>query len=56
MITDEQLAARIKHFHRRERAAVAGVHLPSEEDLMLGMTFFAGDPFTRRIKQNPCVG
>lgn len=36
-------AARDRHFDRREKAAKAGIHLPSEADLLLGMSFLGAD-------------
>jgi hypothetical protein len=32
-----------RHFSRRLKAAIEGLHLPSEEELLRGMTFFRGD-------------
>jgi hypothetical protein len=32
-----------RHFSRRLKAAVEGLHLPSEEELLRGMAFFRGD-------------
>lgn len=32
-----------RHFSRRLKAAVEGLHLPSEEELLRGMSFFRGD-------------
>jgi hypothetical protein len=32
-----------RHFNRRLNAAVQGLHLPSEEELLRGMNFFRGD-------------
>lgn len=32
-----------RHFERREKAAKAGLHLPSEEELLRGMTFLGED-------------
>src|SRR5690606_32667418 len=32
-----------RHFSRRLNAAVEGLHLPSEEELLRGMNFFRGD-------------
>jgi hypothetical protein len=32
-----------RHFNRRLKAAVEGLHLPSEEELLRGMSFFRGD-------------
>lgn len=45
MRDDEVEAARSRqhHFERRSRAALRGVHLPSTEELLLGMPFMARD-------------
>ncbi len=32
-----------RHFERRRKAALAGVHLPSVEELLRGMAFFSND-------------
>jgi hypothetical protein len=32
-----------RHFNRRLKAAIEGLHLPSEEELLRGMAFFRGD-------------
>ena len=32
-----------RHFERREKAARQGTHLPSEEDLLMGMSFCGSD-------------
>ncbi|MBE1203696.1 AAA family ATPase [Aminobacter carboxidus] len=32
--------AHLRHFKRREKAAVAGLHLPTEDELLRGMSFF----------------
>ena len=32
-----------KHFERRRKAALAGLHLPTEQELLEGMPFLAGD-------------
>lgn len=35
--------ARVRHFARRDKAARAGIHLPSEDDLLAGMSFLGED-------------
>jgi len=32
-----------RHFQRRQKAAIAGLHLPTAEELLRGMAFFRGD-------------
>ncbi|KAB0266286.1 hypothetical protein [Microvirga brassicacearum] len=32
-----------KHFERRKNAALAGIHLPTEHELLIGMPFLGGD-------------
>ncbi len=38
-----EAARRQKHFERRRRAAIDGIHLPDSEELLLGMPFMALD-------------
>lgn len=35
--------AHVRNFKRREKAALAGLHLPTEDELLRGMSFFKGD-------------
>jgi hypothetical protein len=36
-------AAHRRHFERREKAALSGLHLPTEDQLLRGMSFFKGE-------------
>ncbi|MDQ0320838.1 hypothetical protein QO002_002976 [Pararhizobium capsulatum DSM 1112] len=39
----DKLPPQDRHFQRRQQAAIAGLHLPTAEELLLGMAFFRED-------------
>ncbi|MFK0339042.1 AAA family ATPase [Agrobacterium deltaense] len=39
----DKIPAQDRHFQRRQQAAIAGLHLPTAEELLLGMAFFRED-------------
>jgi hypothetical protein len=41
-MTDET-PSQDRHFQRRQKAAIAGLHLPTDEELLRGMAFFRED-------------